>query len=233
MTPLLELETIAWRQGAREVLRSVTFSVQAGELLAIGAGADAGKSTLAQIIIGAREPSAGTVRFDGEPPRSQLGQPGGLQLARITFLPALGRTSLEQVAAPRSGVVSARRARDEAGEALRLTNATRLADQRPVDLHHDDRVRVGIAQAVMTRPRLLVLDEPLRGAEPSNRDELLMLLRLLRDRHAMTIVMTTSSIKGLGGWRIEDLADGVLEARAAAARAGGEVVHLPRRGTGS
>ena len=164
-----------------EALRGVSLQVRRGEIFGLLGANGAGKSTLVKIMMTVVRPTraAGTI----------LGQAVGNKaiLARIGYLPEhhrfprylTGRQVLEFFGAL-SGVDRARR-KWRAGELLELVNMQQWGDRR-VDTYSKGMMqRVGIAQALMHDPELVVLDEPTDGVDPIGRKDILAVLARLRE----------------------------------------------------
>ncbi|XEC32858.1 ATP-binding cassette domain-containing protein [Streptomyces fradiae] len=153
----------------------------------------AGKTTLLSLLSTARRPDTGTVRLLGEPVR---GRAATLRVReRIGVLPqAFGhyprftvREFVEYAAWLRK--VPTRERRDRVREVLRLVDLERQADQRMGALSGGMLRRAGIAQAMVNRPALVLLDEPTVGLDPAQRVGFRTLIRDLGERAA--VVMST------------------------------------------
>ncbi|HJP97824.1 MAG TPA: ABC transporter ATP-binding protein [Rhodanobacteraceae bacterium] len=165
---LLQLDRISRRLGGRQVLRDVSFMLQRGEVLGLLGVNGAGKSTTLAIIAGALAPDGGVVRIDGRGVaedlralRDRIGWvpesvPLWPELTVTETLDASGRLrGMARVA--RRAAVERELARFElAGMAKRLCSLLSLGQRR----------RVGLAQALLHEPDLLVLDEPGNGLDP-------------------------------------------------------------------
>lgn len=177
------------------VLHDLCFDDDISTLAIIGPSGS-GKSTLLRIIGGLLSPSRGTVLIDGQPlvfeekaliaHRAQLGfvfQRGGL------FHHLNAR---ENIALPLRVVhgMSAEAARERADALLERFGLCAEREKRPVQLSGGQQQRVAIARAVAAQPRLLLLDEPTSALDPEYTNEVLDLIRDLKDDGVRFIVVT-------------------------------------------
>lgn len=167
------------------ILRDVSFSVDAGETLAILGANGSGKSTLVKTLVGIHEPSAGSVRLlggdvaRGEVPWERI----GYVPQRVGAASGVPATALEVVA---SGTLHRRRLRPgregyrAAREALELVGLAHRAHDAVKVFSGGQQRRVLIARALVRRPDLLILDEPMAGVDRVSRDALVSVLRRLQ-----------------------------------------------------
>ncbi|MFC6885178.1 MULTISPECIES: ATP-binding cassette domain-containing protein [Actinomadura] len=172
--------------GGRRTLRDVSFSVGAGQLVAIIGGSGSGKTTLLEALAGVRPPAEGEVRYT-----TPCGPPGYVPQDDIVHMGLPLRRTLRYAAGLRlpAGTPAERidRAVDAALDALALTGR---AGQRVGSLSGGERKRASIAVELLTRPGVFFLDEPTSGLDPVTAADLMRLLRGLA-RAGTTIVMTT------------------------------------------
>ena len=172
--------------GSFRALRGVDLDVEQGEVFGFLGPNGAGKSTLIRLLLGLLEPTAGTVQALGQSPlgnpglRSRMGYlPGELNMgARLT-----GREHLTYLAALRGG----------AG----LERIEELAERFGLDLDRSfrglskgNKQKIGVVQAFMHSPELLVLDEPTSGLDPLLQQEFLALVKESNERGA-TVFMSS------------------------------------------
>ena len=192
------------RVGRREevtLLDAVSFTIPAGELVAIVGPSGAGKTTLLKTIAGIAPATAGTVRFDGVDVhanagafRSVLGYVpqddiihADLPLARTLRYAARLRLPSSTSSADVHAAVA---------DALAAVGLSTHADVRVGALSGGQRKRASIAVELLTDPHLFFLDEPTSGLDPLTSAELITRLRQLADRSA-TVVFTTHSVDDL------------------------------------
>jgi NitT/TauT family transport system ATP-binding protein len=180
---------VSHRFGALEVLDNVSFTVGAGEVVAIVGPSGCGKSTLLQILGGLLQPNAGAAEWRGAPPPDSL-NPLTFVFQDFALLPWC--TVRENVEFPllHTGLsLSERRAIVD--DALRRTSLADFAGAYPKQLSGGMRQRVGIARALAVRPAILLMDEPLSALDSQTR-ELLMedFVRLLADGSMGAVYVT-------------------------------------------
>ncbi|NTW98019.1 MAG: ABC transporter ATP-binding protein [Oscillochloris sp.] len=179
-------------------LRGVSFEIARGELVAIMGPSGSGKSTLMNLIGCLDTPTAGSYTLDGLPV-DQLEKPllAAVRNRKIGFVfqqfHLLARnTALENVALPlayRGGLPAAER-RERAAEALERVGLGDRMNHRPQELSGGQQQRVAIARALVTRPALLLADEPTGALDTRTSAELMGLLSDL-NAGGMTVVLVT------------------------------------------
>src|SRR5438270_10451378 len=184
---------ISHRFGALDVLDDVSFTVRAGEVVAIVGPSGCGKSTLLSILGGLLQPSQGAAELRGAPPAGSL-NPLTFVFQDFALLPWC--TVEENVEFPLLHTplsVGERRAVVE--DALRRTSLSDFRTTYPKQLSGGMRQRVGIARALAVRPAILLLDEPLSALDSQTRELLLEdFIRLLADG-AMGVVYVTHNLE--------------------------------------
>jgi ABC-2 type transport system ATP-binding protein len=188
---MIEVSELRKSYGSVEALRGVSFNIAAGQIVGLLGPNGAGKTTIIKILTGYLQPDAGTVTVDG---LNVLTQTRAVQ-ARIGYLPENAplypelsvQAYLRMMADLRQ--LPAAEQRTGIAEAV---NATGLQGYltRPIgQLSKGFRQRVGLAQAILHRPKLLILDEPTVGLDPTQIIEIRHLIRRLAS-HA-TILFST------------------------------------------
>ena len=199
---LLSVQGLRKHYGGLAVTNNVSLDVQPGEIHALIGPNGAGKTTLIHQITGTVMPDAGRVIFAGRditrlslPQRVHAGLARSFQITSIIA----GFSVLENVtlAAQGQSGSSFRFFRAAAGETALNENARAalaevgLADRASIiagALSHGEKRALEIAIALATRPKLLLLDEPLAGAGPGETEKLITLLRGLKSRYAVLLV---------------------------------------------
>ncbi|HEY3520254.1 MAG TPA: ABC transporter ATP-binding protein [Rhodanobacteraceae bacterium] len=188
---LLQLEHVSRRLSGRQVIDDVTFGVARGEVLGLLGVNGAGKSTTLAMIAGVLAPDAGTVKLDGR----DLHELSASARARVGYLPEnvplwpelTVREYLDACGRLR-GLDRASRKRGIDRELLRL-DLSGLANRLSGQLSLGQKRRLGLAQALLHDPELLVLDEPGNGLDPVQTTQLRELIRTLSESRA-TIIST-------------------------------------------
>ena len=184
---------ISHRFGALDVLDDVSFTVRAGEIVAIVGPSGCGKSTLLSILGGLLRPSKGVAERRGAAPAGSL-NPLTFVFQGFALLP--WSTVEQNVAFPllHTGLSAGER-RAVIDDALRRTGLSDFRAAYPKQLSGGMRQRVGIARALAVRPAILLMDEPLSALDSQTR-ELLMedFVRLLADG-AMGAVYVTHNLE--------------------------------------
>lgn len=175
--------------GDLEVLRGIDLDIPAGQFLAIVGRSGGGKSTLLRILTGLDQASAGSLRFgqDGsatETPRLMFQEPRLLPWARVLSNVEVG--------------LGAQRRRPEAEErafqTLRAVGLEAKAQQWPALLSGGQRQRVALARALVSRPRVLALDEPLGALDALTRIEMQSLLERVWQTQGFTAILVTHDV---------------------------------------
>jgi ABC-type lipoprotein export system ATPase subunit len=199
-----------------QVLRDVSLEIDAGELVAVWGLRRSGRSTLLAVAAGIDPPDRGTVFFDG----IDMSVRGATVLGdRIGYCHqgvgvASGRRVIDNV---RAGLlargVPVPVAHSSAHEALQRVGVERFNELMLGDLDAAETVRVAIARALVLRPRVLVIDEPTKGVDLLQRDEIVLLLRSIADE-GIAVLVSDGDGSGLADAdRALTLADGELRGR--------------------
>jgi putative ABC transport system ATP-binding protein len=196
---VVELSAVTRRFDADPpALRTVTFTVERGEAVAVLGPSGSGKSTLLNLVAGLDRPTSGTVTVAG----SRIDQLGEARLARFRrahiglvfqFFHLLDElTVLDNTALPaRLAGVPRRTALGRAEALLGRLGVGRLAHAYPARLSGGERQRVAVARALVNRPALLLADEPTGALDTAAGQDVQELLLELHREEGQTIVMVT------------------------------------------
>jgi len=201
---LLKVQDLLMRRGDRLIQEQVSFEVEPGTIFAILGTSGCGKSTLLKHLLGLLEPAGGQILYDGTnywasedaarlSLRAGFGalfQSGALWSSMSVLANVL--LPLEQQA---SLDAPAREAR--ARETLSWLGMAAFADYRPADLSGGMTKRAGLARAIAPQPRLLFLDEPSAGLDPSSAKHLDDLILEIRQRTGCAILMVSHDLPSL------------------------------------
>jgi ABC-2 type transport system ATP-binding protein len=180
MPPALSVERLEKRYGAVEALRGVDLEVAHGELVGLLGPNGAGKSTLVKIACGLVRPSGGAAAIDGAPPTSSAARAGLGYLAELFRFP--GWYSANELLELHQRLARADGGAAERAELLRLVGLEDAADRAVDTMSKGMQQRLGIAQALIGSPSLLLLDEPTSALDPAGRRTVRTLLEELRGR---------------------------------------------------
>ena len=189
MSPIVDIQGVAKRYGRIEAVRGVTLALAEGEAVALVGHNGAGKTTLIKLILGLIQPGAGTLRVLGTDPASGRGAQArralGFLPENVAFHGAMTGRELIGFYARLKGapIADARALLDRVGLAA-------AAGRRVATYSKGMRQRLGLAQALIGRPRLLLLDEPTSGLDPDSRRAFYATLTELRDEGVAILVST-------------------------------------------
>ncbi|UNX53529.1 metal ABC transporter ATP-binding protein [Georgenia sp. TF02-10] len=193
--PPVRARDLAVVLGGRTVLRGIDLTVGTGEMVALLGANGSGKSTLVRAVLGTLPAARGTVELFGADVRHRRQVPWqrvGYAPQRVTATAGVPATALEVVAA---GLLDHRRLRpgagwrDRAREALDEVGLADRAGESVQTFSGGQQQRVLIARALVRRPDLLVLDEPLAGIDRGSAEALAATLTGLRERGTTLLVV--------------------------------------------
>ena len=178
------------------ILHDITFTVVAGESLAIVGASGSGKSTLLGLLAGLDVPSSGSVLLNGtnlfaldEDGRARLrGELAGFVFQSFQLLPALN--ALENVMLPLElrGVADARQ---RATESLQRVGLGARAHHLPKHLSGGEQQRVALARAFVTQPKILFADEPTGNLDAATGNQIIELMLELNSVKGTTLILVT------------------------------------------
>ena len=197
MPTTLELQGISHRYGSHTVLDGVSLRVQEGDLYGFLGHNGAGKTTCMRIALGLIRPDSGTVRIDGfearRYPLEARARVGALIEAPGFYRGMDGRRNLHLLA--RLQGMDRRSSRQEADRLLDLVGLAGAGRKSVEKYSQGMRQRLGVAQALLGSPRLVLLDEPLNGLDPEGIREMReLLLRLTRDE-GITVFLSSHQLR--------------------------------------
>jgi ABC-2 type transport system ATP-binding protein len=186
---MIQVEQLSKYYGARAAIRNLTFRIDPGEVVGFLGLNGAGKTTTLRILGCVLLPTSGTVRLAGQ---DLLTAPRQLK-ARIGFLPETPPLYEEMTVGEYLAFVAGLRSVDPGripGRVTETEERTGLADldaEHISTLSHGFRQRVGVAQALVHAPDVLLLDEPANGLDPVQNVEMRSLIRSLRGDHTVLV----------------------------------------------
>ncbi len=201
---ILHVENMTKEFGGLRAIDALDLSIEKGQILGLIGPNGAGKSTAFNCIAGALVPTSGTILFDGEKINGH--KPWNLckkGLARTFQIvkPFASKSVLYNVTVASFSTTNNRRIAEE--KALATLEYLHFSDKKDIlagNLTIADRKRLEIAKALATEPKLLLLDEVMAGLRPNEVDEMVQLMKALRDKgitiflieHIMRAVMALS-----------------------------------------
>ncbi len=203
MSAALTFADVWVEYGDKVVLEKVSLSIDQGCFVSIVGPSGAGKSTLLRLALGQEAPTRGAVLLDGKKLRAEPGADRGIVFQRYSVLPHL--TALDNVVfgldcagAPLTGKLFGGKRRAAIEEAKAILASVGLGDSiksYPAQLSGGMQQRLAIAQALIKKPRILLLDEPFGALDPGVRQDMHALITDLWRAHGLTILMVTHDIK--------------------------------------
>jgi zinc/manganese transport system ATP-binding protein len=199
--PILTVDQVSVVISGRRILDQVSFGVGAGEFTGLIGPNGAGKTTLLRVILGLQRPSGGRVNVLGQR-RSPRHQPVGYVPQKVLLDPDMPMRARDLVAlgadGDRYGLRLPSRQRAEAvREMLHAVDADRFADARIGNLSGGEQQRVLIAQALISRPRLLLLDEPLANLDLRSSQEVVRLLARIAREQQIAVLLSAHEMNPL------------------------------------
>ena len=201
---VLAVDGLSVRLSGREVLHDVRFSLRRGEFAGLIGSNGAGKTTLLRAILGLIPPSAGEIRAGGQP-RARRGRGTraiGYVPQKIELDPDMPLRARDLVGLGLDGhrlglPLPSRSRRQMVGEMLRAVGAASFADARVGHLSGGEQQRVLIAHALISRPPLLLLDEPLANLDLRSEQEVVALLARIAREQQVAVLLSAHDINPL------------------------------------
>lgn len=188
---MLEVQSITRHYGELKAVDNVSFSIERGEIVGLLGHNGAGKTTIMKMLSGFLEPDTGSIRFHGVSASSSpeaLQQQLGYLPENLPVYPELSVASYLDYAAELKGLTG-----DEKRQAIKgVIEATELGPRllSPIaTLSRGMKQRVGVAQAIVGNPSLLILDEPTNGLDPTQTEQMRQLIRNISE--SATVILST------------------------------------------
>lgn len=182
------------------LLKNVTLQIDPGELIAVWGRRRSGRTTLLRVAAGIEPPDHGTIHLHGQ----NLAHTAGNQLGnQIAYCPRNNPTNQphttlqDLIATQLARGIHPHTARQQAWQTLEQTQAEDLADYPLRDLDPAEQTRTTIARALLSKPTLLIIDEPIKNIDLLQRDPILNLLRTLTTQHNLATLMSTNDAAAL------------------------------------
>jgi len=207
----LRLEGVGKRFGSVVALDGVDLDVRHGEFFCLLGASAAGKTTTLRVISGLETPDGGRVEFDGEEVAGIPSPDRGIAMVFQTFALYPHLTVFENLAYPlREARVAGAEIRARVGEMAEMLRIGHILDRKPETASGGEQQRIAIGRALIRRPSLLLLDEPLTNLDAKLRHDMRAeFKRLHRELGTTMLYATPDELEALGmGERIGVLRDG-------------------------
>jgi putative ABC transport system ATP-binding protein len=200
-----------------QALKGVDFELKAGEFAALVGPSGSGKSTFLNLVGALDSPTSGELLVVGQDvPKLSKEQRADLRLHSLGFVfqaynlvPVLTAIENVEFVLELQGVKAERR--DRAMEILNELGLADLADRRPSELSGGQQQRVAVARAVVSRPKLVLADEPTANLDGTNAESLMDMMLGLRNKNGMTFLFATHDQRMMNrAERVVTLEDGVI-----------------------
>ncbi len=216
--PILELSRVTMRFGGLVAVNELELAIEPGQLYGLIGPNGAGKTTVFNVITGVYSPTSGDIRFEKD---SIAGERCGritrrgiartfqnirlfsemsvLDNVKVAFDCRQATTLTSAMLRTPAHRAEEERVDRESRELLKIFKLDHLAGERARNLPYGSQRRLEIARAMATAPRLLLLDEPAAGMNPQESNELMDLIRWVRDRFGMAILLVEHNMKVVMG----------------------------------
>ncbi|MEE4155278.1 MAG: ATP-binding cassette domain-containing protein [Erythrobacter sp.] len=203
MTPALALRNVWVEYGDKVVLERVNLEIAQGAFVSIVGPSGAGKSSLLKLVLGQAAPTRGQILLGDTPLEPKCTPDRGVVFQRysvFSHLTVLGNAifGLECETAPLTGRLFGAKRRAAVDQAKAMLDAVGLGDALdlyPAQMSGGMQQRLAIAQALIKRPRILLLDEPFGALDPGIRSDMHALITRLWREYGLTIIMVTHDIQ--------------------------------------
>jgi NitT/TauT family transport system ATP-binding protein len=198
-TSCLFLEDVYKAYGSKVVLDDIDLAVAQGEIVTVVGPSGCGKSTLLRLVLGQEFPNAGTVLIDGEP-CGFADRNRGIVYQKYSLFPHMNVLDNVLIGPRLSCGFFERRRRRKEFEEEAMTYLARMGLQEhsrklPHELSGGMRQRVAIAQSLIMKPKILLMDEPFGALDPGSRENMQIFLLELWEEFKMTIFFVTHDLE--------------------------------------
>lgn len=200
--PFIQVNNVWQEYGDQVVLERLNLTVNEGDFCTLIGASGCGKSTFLRLLLGQERPSRGEILLDGKPIAGEPDASRGVVFQRYSVFPHLSvldnvALGLELPKSPWLGRLlgrSKREAREQAEVILHKVGLGHALDRYPAQLSGGMQQRLAIAQALITKPRMLLLDEPFGALDPGVRKDMHELLLTLWRETRLTVFMVTHDL---------------------------------------
>jgi zinc/manganese transport system ATP-binding protein len=200
VTNSVRCEQVTLAHGHHIVLRDVSFAIEEGEFIGLFGANGAGKTTLLKALAGVLCPLSGNIAIAGNMARPGHPAIGYMPQSRAMTAQLSYTAQAYLAAGARAGwgmCLTSRAVKREILDALALTGAENFA-RRPLNsLSGGERQRVMLALAILCRPKVLLLDEPLINLDPARQQEVVTLIKMVQRETAATVIFAAHELNPL------------------------------------
>ena len=215
---VLQTDKATIRFGGLCAVNELDMSVKRGEIFGLIGPNGAGKTTIFNLLTGVYQPTSGNIYFDGQRidglrPYQIAGRGVSRTFQNIRLFPSMsvlenvmtachihmGQKLFDAVLRTPRFARDEKKHREYCFELLEIFDLARVSDEGGTSLPYGSQRRLEIVRALATRPKLLLLDEPAAGMNPAEQEDLLHLIREIRDRFDLTILLVEHNMKVVMG----------------------------------
>lgn len=186
----LELKNVSKRIKNKEIIKDVSFQIKQGEVFGFVGPNGAGKTTTIRMMVGLMKMTEGDIRIVGKSIQTDYSEAireVGAIVENPEMYPFLtGRKNLEQFARMIPGI-----SKERIEEVARLVGLEKVINDRAGGYSLGMRQRLGIAQALLHKPSILILDEPTNGLDPSGMKEIRQYIRTLAEKEKVSVIVSS------------------------------------------
>ncbi len=215
---MLKTDKTTIRFGGLCAVNELDMAVRKGEIYGLIGPNGAGKTTIFNLLTGVYQPTSGEIyfngqRIDGLRPYQIAGRGVSRTFQNIRLFPSMtvlenvmtachihmGQTLIDAVLRTPRFTRDEEKHRDYCFELLEIFDLARVSEEGGTSLPYGSQRRLEIVRALATRPQLLLLDEPAAGMNPSEQEDLMHLIKQIRDRFGLTILLVEHNMKVVMG----------------------------------
>ncbi|GLC88601.1 metal ABC transporter ATP-binding protein [Lysinibacillus piscis] len=199
--PLIDIQNVSFQYDYTQVLKNISFRVEEGDFLALLGPNGSGKSTLLKIILGLLKPMSGEIKLFGEPSatfkhREWIGYVSQKSNAFNSGFPATVQEVVKSGLTKKIGLWKrpGRDAKEKVYQALQAVGMEKFIHRNIGELSGGQQQRVFIARALVSEPKLLILDEPTVGIDHENVQSFYDMLVTLNREQGITMMLVTHDV---------------------------------------
>lgn len=204
--PIIQIKSLSKEYGDNVVLERINLDVCEGEFVSIVGASGCGKTTFLNLMLGTEQPSRGDILLDGKPMDSEPSIERGIVFQKYSVFPHMSaldnvmlgeefsKKSMSSTTLGRLTGSARKQARENAMNILEQVGLGASAKKYPSELSGGMQQRLAIAQALIKKPRILLLDEPFGALDPGIRKDMHVLINQLWQEQKLTVFMITHDL---------------------------------------